>query len=97
VQEVTKEIAESFKLRAAGGVLITQVERGGPADKAGVQAGDVLSAVNGKPVADTIAMLNSIATLQPGDEARLRVSRNQAEQELSVTIGRRPRPPARKG
>ena len=97
VQEITKEIAESFKLRAAGGVLITQVERGGPADKAGVQAGDVLSAVNGKPVADTIAMLNSIATLQPGDEARLRVSRNQAEQELSVTIGRRPRPPARKG
>jgi Do/DeqQ family serine protease len=97
VQEVTKEIAESFKLGTAGGVLITQVERGGPADKAGVQAGDVLSAVNGKPVADTIAMLNSIATLQPGDEARLRVSRNQAEQELSVTIGRRPRPPARKG
>jgi serine protease DegQ len=97
VQEITKEIADSFKLRAAGGVLITQVERGGPADKAGVQAGDVLSAVNGKPVADTIAMLNSIATLQPGDEARLRVSRNQAEQELSVTIGRRPRPPARKG
>ncbi len=97
VQEVTKEIAESFKLRAAGGVLITQVERGGPADKAGVKAGDVLSAVNGKPVADTIAMLNSIATLQPGDEARLRVSRNQGEQELSVTIGRRPRPPGRKG
>jgi len=97
VQEVTKEIAESFKLRAGGGVLITQVERGGPADKAGVKAGDVLSAVNGKPVGDTIAMLNSIATLQPGDEARLRVSRNQAEQELSVTIGRRPRPPARKG
>ncbi len=97
VQEVTKEIAESFKLRAAGGVLITQVERGGPADKAGVKAGDVLSAVNGKPVADTIAMLNSIATLQPGDEARLRISRNHAEQELSVTIGRRPRPPGRKG
>ena len=97
VQEVTKEIAESFKLGTAGGVLITQVERGGPADKAGVQAGDVLSAVNGKPVADTIAMLNSIATLQPGDEARLRVSRNQAEQELSVTIGRGLRPPARKG
>jgi serine protease DegQ len=97
VQEVTKEIAESFKLRAAGGVLITQVERGGPADKAGVKAGDVLSAVNGKPVADTIAMLNSIATLQPGDEARLRISRNHAEQELSVIIGRRPLPPARKG
>jgi serine protease DegQ len=97
VQEVTKEIAESFKMRSASGVLITQVERGGPADKAGVKAGDVLSAVNGKPVADTIVMLNSIATLQPGDEARLRISRNQAEQELSVTIGRRPRPPARKG
>jgi len=95
VQDVTKEIAESFKLPATGGVLITQVERGGPADKGGVKLGDVLLAVNGKPVADTTAMLNSIAMLQPGEVARLKVSRNRAESELTVSIGRRPKPPQR--
>ena len=92
VQDVTREIAESFKLPAAGGVLITQVERGAPADKAGVKLGDVLLAVNGRPVTDTTAMLNSIAALRPGEDAKLKVSRNLAENELTVTIGRRPRP-----
>ena len=97
VQDVTQEIAESLKLPAAGGVLITQVERGGPADKAGVRLGDILLTVNGKPVTDTNAMLNAIAALQPGQQAQLKMTRNQAENEVAVTIGQRPRPPARKG
>ena len=97
VQDVTPEIAESLKLSAAGGVLITQVERGGPADKAGVRLGDILLTVNGKPVADTTVMLNAIAALQPGQQAQLKVTRNQAENEVAVTIGQRPRPPTRKG
>jgi len=96
VQDVTREIAESFKLAVTGGVLITQVERGGPADKGGVKLGDVLLAVNGRPVADATAMLNSISSLQPGEDAKLKVSRNQAENELTVTIGRRPKPQQRK-
>jgi len=96
VQDVTREIADSFKLSATGGVLITQVERGGPADKGGVKLGDVLLTVNGKRVEDSTAMLNSISTLQPGEDARLKVYRNQAESELTVTIGRRPKPQQRK-
>jgi len=96
VQDITTELAESLKLPAAGGVLITQVERGGPADKAGVKLGDVLLAVNDRPVADTTGMLNMIAALQPGQQARLKVMRNQSESEFPVTIGRRPQP-ARKG
>jgi serine protease DegQ len=96
VQDVTKEIADSFKLAVPGGVLITQVERGGPADKAGVKLGDVLLRVNGRAVGDTTGMLNMIAALQPGEQVRLKLARNQAESELSVTIGRRPRPTIRK-
>ena len=96
VQDVTREIATSFKLAAPGGVLITQVERGGPADKAGVKLGDVLLRVNDRAVADTTGMLNMIAALQPGDQARLKLARNQSESELSITIGRRPKPPMRK-
>ena len=59
--------------------------------------GDILLAVNGKPVADTTGMLNLIAMMQPGEQARLKVARSQAEEELAVTVGRRPRPTARKG
>ena len=96
VQDVTREIASSFKLAAPGGVLITQVERGGPADKAGIKLGDVLLQVNDRAVPDTTSMLNMIAALQPGDQARLKLARNQSESELSITIGRRPKPPMRK-
>jgi serine protease DegQ len=96
VQDINKELADSFKLPTAKGVLITQVERGSPADKAGVKLGDVLVAVNGKPVGDTVTMLNLVAALRPGDQARVRVARNQEETDLTVTIGRRPRPKQRK-
>jgi serine protease DegQ len=92
VQDVTREIAESFKLPSSGGVLITQIERGGPAEKGGVKLGDVLLAVNGKPVVDSTGMLNLISAMQPGESAKLRLFRNQAETDVSVTIGRRPKP-----
>ena len=96
VQDITKEIAESLKLPGGGGVLITQVERGGPADKAGVNLADVLVGDNGTPVVDTIGMLNMIAALQPGEQARLKVSRQQSETEIAVTVGRRPKLPTRR-
>jgi serine protease DegQ len=96
VQDITAELAQSFKLSAARGVLITQVERGSPADKAGMKPGDILLAVNDRPVADTTTMLNLIASLQPGQQVAIRLTRNQTETDLTVTIGRRPRPQQRK-
>ncbi len=92
VQDITRELADSFKLPRTSGVLISQVERASPAEKAGVKLGDVLLAVNGQPVADITGMLNLIAALQPGQQARLKLVRNQTETELDVTVGRRPRP-----
>ncbi len=96
VQDINKELAESFKLPTAKGVLITQIERGSPADKAGVKLGDVLVAVNGRPVGDTTTMLNLVAALRPGEQASVRVARNQEETDLTVTIGLRPKPKQRK-
>ena len=92
VQDITRELADSFKLPRAGGVLISQVERASPAEKAGVKLGDVLVAVNGQQITDITGMLNLIAALQPGQQARLKLVRNQAETEIDVTVGRRPKP-----
>jgi serine protease DegQ len=92
VQDITKELADSLKLPAVSGVLISQVERGGPADKAGVKLGDILLAVNDRKVTGTTGMLNQIAALQPGQQARLKLGREQSEAEITVTIGQRPRP-----
>jgi Do/DeqQ family serine protease len=97
LQDITPELAQSFNLPAARGVLITQVVRGSPADKGGIRPGDVLLAVNERPVADSVTMLNMIAALQPGQQATLKLARDQAETDLAVTIGRRPPQQQRKG
>ncbi|MBI4196095.1 MAG: Do family serine endopeptidase [Betaproteobacteria bacterium] len=91
VQDMTKEFAESFKLPGAGGALISEVLRGSPADKAGVRPGDILIAVNDRPIADSSTMLNLIAALQPGQQARLKVIRDRRETELAVAVARRPK------
>ena len=91
VQDMSKELAETFKRSDATGALISEVLRGSPAEKAGIQPGDILVAVNDKPVRDSSTMLNLIAALQPGDEAHLKVVRERRETEVAVTVGRRPK------
>ncbi len=91
VQDMTKELAESFKLPQAGGALISEVLRGSPADKAGIKPGDILVAINGEPVADSATMLSLIAALQPGQQAALKVVRNRVETEIKVVVGTRPK------
>jgi Do/DeqQ family serine protease len=95
VQEITPPVAESFKLGGTRGALIAGVLRGGPADKAGIKPGDVLLEVQGKPVADPAAMLNLVAALAPGSAATMKVKRQGQDMDASVTVGRRPKPPAR--
>ena len=89
-QDVTPELAEAFGLPRKDGAIIAGVMRGGPAEKAGVKVGDILVAVDGQPVADTTGMLNLIAQLRPGTNARLRFVREGRETELMVRIGKRP-------
>ncbi len=95
VQDVTPELAESFKLPQHRGALIAGVLADGPAEKGGVKPGDVLVAVEGRPVADSAGMLNLVAALPPANPARLTVLRNRTELELTVTVGRRPPMPQR--
>jgi serine protease DegQ len=91
-QDITPELAESFGLTIKTGAIIAGVLENGPAHKAGMKPGDILLAVEGKAVADTTEMLNLIAQLAPGKNAKMKVFRKNAEMTLEVVIGKRPRP-----
>jgi len=90
VQEITPEVAESFGLKSTDGALIAGVLRSGPADRAGIRPGDVLIAVDGKPVKDSSSLLNLIAVLPPNKVVPLSLIRAQKEMQLPVTIEKRP-------
>ncbi|RFC33681.1 MAG: serine protease DegQ [Candidatus Nitrotoga sp. MKT] len=93
VQELTPELAESFKLGNIQGVLISEVMRGSPAEKAGIHAGDILTMVDNKQLlTDSSAMLETISNLPPGKVVLFKLLRNQREVVVQVTVGKRPRP-----
>src|SRR5450631_2271611 len=92
VQDLTPELLESFKLGSTQGVLIAEVVRGSPADRAGVRAGDILLSIADKPLSDSNIMLETISALQPNKVATLKLLRNQSEIAVQVKVGKRPTP-----
>ena len=92
LQNLTPELAESFRAPRGRGVLVASVMRNGPAEEAGMRAGDVLITVDGKPVNDMSTLLNLVADLKPGTQTALTVLRNRTEVQLNATVGRRPTP-----
>lgn len=91
-QDVTPELAESFKLSKVQGSLIAGVLRESPADIAGIKSGDILLAINNREVADSSSMLNIIAVLKPNEKAVLTIVRQGQEMKVNVLIGKRPKP-----
>lgn len=91
-QDITPELAESFKLDKVQGSLIAGVLRDSPADLAGIRSGDVLLAINNREVTDSSSMLNIIAVLKPNEKAVLTLARNQKNIKVEVIIGKRPKP-----
>jgi serine protease DegQ len=96
-QELTQELAETFNLKtnngALQGVIITGVLQNGPAAKAGIQPGDVITHVLGKPVATVPELLTNVAALKPGISAKFSVRRADKTLELDVTPAPRPKRP----
>jgi len=89
-REITPEMGESLRLGTVNGVLIEGVLRGGPAERAGLKPGDVLVAIEGKPVKDPNSMLNLVAALVPGKPASIRLRRDNKDVDVQVGVGKRP-------
>ena len=83
---VSKEVAESLGLTKAQGALVTGVEAGAPADKAGVEPGDIIVKLDGKPVEKSSDLPRFVASIKPGTKSTVTVFRRGITKDLSVTI-----------
>lgn len=87
VQEVNQTFADSFKLDKPEGALVSNVEKGGPADQAGLRSGDVIRKVDGEPIVSSGDLPALIGQKKPGTKITLDVWRQGARQELSAKLG----------
>jgi serine protease Do len=90
IQEVTPELARSFGFSGTGGVLVADVSAGSPAAKAGLLAGDIVTALDGRPVEGVTRFRNRIADARPGTRASLSVWRKDRSLELGVQLAAAP-------
>jgi serine protease Do len=86
IQDVNAQLAESFGLDRPRGALVSSVEKDGPAAKAGLQPGDVILGVNGKPIERYGELSGSIAAMKPGTDATLDVWRSGKKQTVDVKV-----------
>jgi serine protease Do len=90
VQDVTPEIAESLGVETHAGALVADVTAGGPSDHGGLQSGDLVTKVDGKPVHTAAELTRRVALIEPGESVRLQVRRGGHAKTISVTAGLRP-------
>jgi serine protease DegS len=90
IQELTPQLAESFGIKNKKGVIIAGVLRGGPADKAGLEPGDIVTRLNGKNIDSARDALNAIAQINPGSTLKILALRNGKNVELDATVAERP-------
>lgn len=86
-QDVTPAIAEAFGRHTMGGALVGDVTADSPAQRAGLKKGDIVTAINGKPVADANDLRMTVSMMQPGTSVDLKVERDGAEHTMAVRLG----------
>ncbi|NHN78225.1 PDZ domain-containing protein [Azotobacter chroococcum] len=94
VQPLTKELAESFGLEGRPGIVIAGIYRDGPAQRAGLQPGDLIVSIDGQPAADGRHAMNQVAQTRPGETIEIEILRNGQALTLTAEIGLRPPPTA---
>jgi len=87
IDQVTKDVAESIGLGKAQGALVRGVESGSPADKAGVEAGDIITRFDGKVIDKASDLMRMVGNTKPGTRSNLTVFRRGGSKDLSVTVG----------
>jgi serine protease Do len=86
IQEVTRDLATSFGLDRPRGALVNSVEKGSPADKAGVEATDIIVAFDGKPVESSSDLPRLVGSTRPGSQSTLDVWRKGQTRKLNITV-----------
>ena len=94
IQRLTKELAASFGVDEAKGVVVTNVETGSPAEKAGLQVGDVILSYNGQAIDDANNLPRLVAQTTPGAQAKIGILRQGKERSLTAQVGEMPSAPA---
>ncbi len=89
-QDVTPDMAQILELEGSRGVIVDSVERGTPAERAGLETGDIILELNGKKIESYDAFRNDIAMFSPGTRVRFGILRNGRNREISVTLEERP-------
>ncbi len=87
IQELTPELAKSFGLKEAKGVLVSSVNPGDPAEKAGIRPGDIIISFDGRPITDLSDLPRTVASTPPGKDVEVKVLRDGKEKTLFVNIG----------
>jgi serine protease Do len=90
IQPVTADIADSLGLKKAEGALVAEPQANGPAAKAGIESGDVITAVNGETVKDARELARTIGGLAPGNAVKLNVLHKGADKVVNLTLGQLP-------
>jgi serine protease Do len=87
IQPLTKELADGFGLSRPQGALVNSVEKGGPADKAGIEPGDVIVRFDGKAVASSEDLPRIVGATRPGTKVTMQIWRNKSPRDLQVVVG----------
>src|SRR5204863_1363978 len=87
IQPITPDMAQAMNLPSTRGALVSTVDAGSPAERAGLKEGDVITQVNGKDVTDNNQLRNTIANTLPGTKVSLTVLRHGRSETLSATVG----------
>ena len=90
IQPVTSDIADSLGMKKAEGALVAEPQANGPAAKAGIESGDVITAVNGEPVKDARELARTIGSLAPGNAVKLNVLHKGTDKVINLTLGQLP-------